>query len=151
MNVLAKVTDESEFLRESVVCLDGFTGFTPTQYAFLERLIQTAKKVYITVTIDRRASIVRPEAKHGLFYLSQKTLYRIRKLAEEDLSVTLAISLHAATDEKRKQLMPVAKKYSIKELIAASGYAGQEIKAFCADIALYFGAFLHDSMSLRKG
>ena len=34
---------------------------------------------------------------------------RIRELAEEDLQITLAISLHGATDEKRQQLMPIAK------------------------------------------
>lgn len=43
----------------------------------------------------------------------------IKKLAEESLQVTLALSLHAATDEKRKTLMPVAERYSIKELMEA--------------------------------
>ncbi len=46
----------------------------------------------------------------------------IRKLADEDLSITLAISLHAPNDEKRKQMMPVANKYSIQELIEACRY-----------------------------
>ncbi|MBR1471461.1 MAG: 23S rRNA (adenine(2503)-C(2))-methyltransferase RlmN, partial [Lachnospiraceae bacterium] len=40
-------------------------------------------------------------------------------LAEEGLSVTLALSLHAVTDEKRRQIMPVAKRYSIAELMEA--------------------------------
>ena len=43
----------------------------------------------------------------------------IRRLAEEELAVTLALSLHAATDEKRKQLMPVAYKYTLKEVMDA--------------------------------
>ncbi|MBR1741798.1 MAG: exodeoxyribonuclease V subunit gamma [Lachnospiraceae bacterium] len=83
MDVLARVTEESEILMDSIVCLDGFTGFTPTQYEFLRRLIRVAKKVYITVTMDERESIVSPGPKHGLFYLSRKTLYRIRKIAGE--------------------------------------------------------------------
>ncbi len=41
---------------------------------------------------------------------------RIYALADEDLSITLAISLHATTDEKRRSLMPIANKYSIKEI-----------------------------------
>ena len=41
------------------------------------------------------------------------------KLAEEKLQITLALSLHATTDEKRKVLMPIANKYSIKELMGA--------------------------------
>ncbi|MCF0135017.1 MAG: 23S rRNA (adenine(2503)-C(2))-methyltransferase RlmN [Lachnospiraceae bacterium] len=44
---------------------------------------------------------------------------KIRQLAEEKLAVTLAISLHASTDEKRRDLMPVAKKYSIQEILDA--------------------------------
>jgi len=47
---------------------------------------------------------------------------RIRKLAEEDLQVGLAISLHQATDEKRSALMPVNNRYNIKELIDACRY-----------------------------
>ena len=41
---------------------------------------------------------------------------KIYELAEEDLSITLVISLHATTDEKRRNLMPIANKYSIKEI-----------------------------------
>lgn len=46
----------------------------------------------------------------------------IRKLAKEHLQITLALSLHATTDEKRKKLMPIANKYSIKELMEACTY-----------------------------
>lgn len=46
----------------------------------------------------------------------------IRKLAKEHLQITLALSLHATTDEKRKKLMPIANKYSIKELMDACSY-----------------------------
>lgn len=41
----------------------------------------------------------------------------MRKLADEKLQITLALSLHATTDEKRRKLMPIANKYSIKELM----------------------------------
>lgn len=46
----------------------------------------------------------------------------IRKFAEEGLQVTLALSLHAPNDEKRKELMPIAKKYSLKEVLEACDY-----------------------------
>ncbi|MBO6137368.1 MAG: 23S rRNA (adenine(2503)-C(2))-methyltransferase RlmN [Lachnospiraceae bacterium] len=42
---------------------------------------------------------------------------RIYELAEERLSINLAISLHAATDEKRRSIIPVAKRFALKELI----------------------------------
>ena len=50
----------------------------------------------------------------------------IRKLADQHLSITLAISLHAGTDEKRKALMPIANKYSLDELLDACSYYFRE-------------------------
>ena len=47
---------------------------------------------------------------------------RMRRLAEEWLQITLALSLHAVTDEKRRRLMPVANRYSIGELMEACAY-----------------------------
>ena len=38
------------------------------------------------------------------------------------MSITLAISLHAFSDEKRKEIMPIAKKYSISEILEACEY-----------------------------
>ena len=44
---------------------------------------------------------------------------QIRRLAEEPLQLRLAISLHGATDEVRDRLMPVNRKYPLRELTAA--------------------------------
>lgn len=46
----------------------------------------------------------------------------IYKLADEQLQVTLAISLHASSNEKRKSMMPIAERYSIAELLKACRY-----------------------------
>lgn len=43
----------------------------------------------------------------------------IRKLADEGLSITLALSLHAPNDEVRRQLMPIANKYPLDQVMAA--------------------------------
>ena len=43
----------------------------------------------------------------------------ILRLAEEELPITLSISLHAATDERRSEIMPINKKWNIDELLAA--------------------------------
>lgn len=47
---------------------------------------------------------------------------RIKELADKKLQITLAISLHAPTDERRKEIMPVANKYTIREIIDACRY-----------------------------
>lgn len=44
---------------------------------------------------------------------------KIYKLAEESIQCTLSISLHATTDEKRRDIMPIANRYSIDELLTA--------------------------------
>lgn len=47
---------------------------------------------------------------------------KIKELADSNVQVTLALSLHAADDETRKQLMPIAYKYSIREVLGACQY-----------------------------
>lgn len=74
-------------------------------------------------------------AKEG-FNLSQRNISlstcgladKIKKLADEDLGITLTISLHASTDEQRKKIMPVAKAYSLKELFFAIKYYFEKTK-----------------------
>jgi len=44
----------------------------------------------------------------------------IRRLANEQIPINLAISLHAPNDEVRSAMMPVNKKYPIKDLMAAT-------------------------------
>lgn len=58
----------------------------------------------------------------GMRHISLSTcglVDRMDKLAKENLQITLSVSLHAATDEKRKEIMPVANRYCIAELMAA--------------------------------
>lgn len=44
---------------------------------------------------------------------------RINELAERRTGLTLSVSLHAATDEKRSEIMPVNNRYNIAELMSA--------------------------------
>lgn len=46
----------------------------------------------------------------------------IRKLADLNLQINLAISLHAPTDELRQKMMPIAKAYPLAELMSACRY-----------------------------
>ena len=47
---------------------------------------------------------------------------KIYELADLDLQITLAISLHAATQNKREEILPIARKYSLDELKKACEY-----------------------------
>jgi 23S rRNA (adenine2503-C2)-methyltransferase len=46
----------------------------------------------------------------------------IKKLADEALQIRLAISLHAATDQVRNQIMPINRKYNLGTLLSACDY-----------------------------
>ena len=46
----------------------------------------------------------------------------IKKLADDGFKITLTISLHAPTDEKRKEMMPIANLYSISQILEACKY-----------------------------
>lgn len=43
----------------------------------------------------------------------------IRRLAQAELPITLALSLHAPNDALRRQIMPIAKAFTIREVLAA--------------------------------
>lgn len=47
---------------------------------------------------------------------------KIYELADENMPITLSISLHSPFDEERKKIMPVANKYSIDSIIEACKY-----------------------------
>ncbi len=47
---------------------------------------------------------------------------QIRRFADEELQVKLAISLHAATDEERSALLPINKRWPLREVLDACRY-----------------------------
>lgn len=79
---------------------------------------------------DNLLRFIRLLADENGLHISQRNLTvstcglveQMKRLAEEKLQITLALSLHAATDEKRRKLMPVANRYSLEELMEACAY-----------------------------
>lgn len=64
----------------------------------------------------------------------------IYRLAEENIQCTLSISLHATTDEKRKEIMPIANRYSIEELLkACREYIKKTGRRISFEYALIYG------------
>lgn len=56
----------------------------------------------------------------GMRHISLSTcglVPQIYRLAEEDLQLTLSISLHAPDDETRNRLMPISRRYDLEQLI----------------------------------
>jgi 23S rRNA (adenine2503-C2)-methyltransferase len=51
---------------------------------------------------------------------------QMKQLADQKLQITLAISLHGATDDTRRKIMPIAKRYNLSELEDAIKYYFRE-------------------------
>lgn len=82
LEMLARHVPDSELLHESVLFLDGYTGFTPIQYDLLEALARQVSSMTITITIDKASAEKDTLAEHELFYISKDTIQRIMKLGE---------------------------------------------------------------------
>ncbi len=71
LKLLADYAAESELLKGSVICIDGFTGFTPVQYMLLKELLKVCRDIYVTVTIDKDSDPFMPGEMFELFYMSK--------------------------------------------------------------------------------
>lgn len=83
LEVLCSVVGESRILKESVVVLDGFTGFTPVQNKLLKELLCVCEKVMITVTMDEREDPFVYKHPYQLFSLSKKMVTSLTEIARE--------------------------------------------------------------------
>lgn len=79
--LLADCIDDSMFIKNSVIVMDGFTGFTPIQYRVVEKLLYNARKVYGVFTIDKIFYNKKAVKEHELFYLTRKTMTRLKEKA----------------------------------------------------------------------
>lgn len=83
LDVLAAATTKSEFLKDSVIVLDGFTGFTPIQNKLLRALLDVCEKMVITVTMDKRENPFQYHHPYQLFALSKQMVTGLLKIAGE--------------------------------------------------------------------
>lgn len=81
LEVLSQVAGQSKLLKDSVIVLDGFTGFTPVQYHLLETLLKLTEEIFVTVTLDSREDPYLNKGVQELFYMSKKTVETLTFLA----------------------------------------------------------------------
>lgn len=79
----ARVADRSVMLQNCNLIFDGFTGFTPVQVKLLETLIPMTDRIWAAVTLDQRQDPYRVPGMQELFYMSNKMIRTLRKLAED--------------------------------------------------------------------
>lgn len=84
LSVFADIAVESGLLKDCVIYLDGFTGFTPVQYQLLRSLMRSCEQMYVTMTLDRRENVWKVGEKYKLFYMSRKSIYCLRNIAQQE-------------------------------------------------------------------
>ena len=83
LDVLREIAPGSALLKESVIVLDGFTGFTPIQNRLLGELMKLCKRMLITVVIDEKEDIYRYSHPYQLFALSKQMVTSLLEIARE--------------------------------------------------------------------
>ena len=83
LDVLSELVPESALLKNSVVVLDGFTGFTPVQNKLLGELMKVCKKVVVTVVMDQREDPFVYRHPYQLFAISKQMVTGLVKIAGE--------------------------------------------------------------------
>lgn len=77
----------------------------------------------------------------------------IKRLADEDLGVNLALSLHAADEEKRNEIMPINETNNLKVLMESLQYFYEQTKSKISYEYIAFNGFndtLEDAKQLAK-
>ncbi|MBR5789741.1 MAG: helicase-exonuclease AddAB subunit AddB, partial [Lachnospiraceae bacterium] len=67
---LSEVAHKSRILKDAVVAFDGYTGFTPIQLIFVEKLLPLCSDMYVTCLMDTKKDPLKIKDVQDLYYLS---------------------------------------------------------------------------------
>lgn len=84
LDVLSTMVPGSELLKDSVVAVDGFTGFTPVQDRLIGELLKVCKKVMITVEMDQREDPFVFRHPYQLFALGKEMASSLAEIAARE-------------------------------------------------------------------
>ena len=83
LDVLATVAHRSNLLKDSVIVMDGFTGFTPVQIKLLRVLLGVCEGLKVTVTMDAKENPFVYKHPYQLFALSKQMVTTLMREAKE--------------------------------------------------------------------
>ncbi len=157
----------SEKLRHAYIYLNGFTGFTPSQYLMLRSLLQVSDSFTLALTMDAELYGQTLKA-NSMFRITAKTIDAINRIAEEEgISFDTPVLLSKAEGKgalaflKNHLFRRDGKHYSlacddvtvcalsnrqeevrylltnIERLVRTKGYRYREIAVICGDVQTY--------------
>lgn len=84
LDVLCRHLPESKLIRDSVITLDGYTGFIPVQYRLLDLFLRYSRRVVVTVTVDPAVPERGKRGVQDLFYMSCEMIDKLNALARQN-------------------------------------------------------------------
>lgn len=81
---LCAVISRSSFLRNAVVILDGFTGFTPVQLLVVRELIRLCASIQVIVTAGAETDLTHSRGPQHLFHMSCEMTGNLYRIAREE-------------------------------------------------------------------
>ncbi len=91
LSLLCDVADQSEIIKDSVIVLDGYTGFTPVQKDFLTRLVPIVDTIYACVTCDNDCDLYTAGEEEELFYMPRSEAAFLNGLNGADIKAPVFI------------------------------------------------------------
>ena len=114
LDILAREIGNTDLVKNSIIYIDEFAGFTKQEYEVIKKLIKYAKQVNITMCIDNFDLNTNPDS--DIYYSNKMTLKKILDLAKEnDFELEKEVELPEEHRFKTEELKHLAKNiYAIK-------------------------------------
>ena len=80
LTILAENIENTDMFKDAVIYIDEFAGFTSQEYQIIEKLVQIAKQVTITICTDELHDIKNPDT--DIFYSNQLTVNKLLEVAQ---------------------------------------------------------------------
>ena len=111
LTLLSSKIEEIEWVKNSVIYIDEFSGFTYPEYMVIKQLVKYAKEVNITICIDEYSNYSNPDT--DIFYTNKQTLEKlISNVKEENLKIEKPIYLQEPKKFKTEELIQLEKNLS---------------------------------------
>ena len=82
LTILSQNINSIDFLKESIIYIDEFSGFTYPEYQVIKAIAKVAKEINITICTDNIKIIENPDI--DIFYSNKVTINRLIKILKED-------------------------------------------------------------------
>lgn len=106
LHVLSEVAKKSSILKDSVIVLDEFTGFTPVQMELLKNLMPICDEIWVSLTIDEKENFYHSTGMQELFDMPKKTIKSLMELAKDTNTTVLEPEVIHGGDKKRFKNAP---------------------------------------------